>query len=180
MDDKDVQKIIEMRDQARVRLEKLVQEGARFPPDFDKQTPFFQLSWVQRKIPQLKQEISLLEKQLADFQQNAQKDQGLILSFFNAALASGPAMQFKAKKDFLDEMEIREKVLTQQLSPQFALPPAKPTRDEQIKALLGEAGQLKAECAQVCATITDQALRDQIEHDYDDRIRKKYQQITKL
>ena len=48
------------------------------------------------------------------------------------------------------------------------------------KALLAEAGQLKTECAQVCATITDQSLRDQIEHDYDDRIRKKYQQITKL
>ena|ERR1700682_436352 len=162
------------------KIKEMTKEGACFPPDFDQQTPVYQLAWVQRKIPPLKQEISQLETQLADFQKTRRQDDGLILSFFHAAVASGPAMQLKAKKDYLDEMEIREKALIQQLSAQLALPPARPTRDEQIKTLLAEAGQLKAECAQVCATINDQSLRDQIERDYDDRIRKKYQEITKL
>lgn len=162
------------------KLKEMTKEGACFPPSFDNQTAPYQLAWVQRKIPQLKQEIGQLEKQLTDLQKDQRPDDGLILTFFNEAFASGPAMQLKAKKDFLDEMEVREKVLTQQLSTPPVLAPAKPTRDEQIKALLDEVGQLKAECAQVCSTITDQFLREQIEQDYDDRIRKKYQQITKL
>src|ERR1035437_6687540 len=127
------------------KLKEMTKEGACFPPSFDNQTAPYQLAWVQRKIPQLKQEIGQLEKQLTDLQKDQRPDDGLILTFFNEAFASGPAMQLQAKKDFLDEV-----------------------------------GQLKAECAQVCSTITDQFLRDQIEQDYDDRIRKKYQQITKL
>lgn len=203
-------------------LEAVTQMLGGFPPDFEHESPEYQLAWLQQHVAQLQQEIVQLEAQVSSVQQRAElkvddmekasrawaanmkqkadaSSRAWLFSpkpaapqqptpkfgfgdflggLFDVALTTSSAATLEAKKLILSEMQLRQQVLAQKLP--AATTVAKPTRQQQIDAILADIAQVNAECTKVCATITDQALRDQITLAYEDKARKLYEQIAKL
>lgn len=161
------------------------------PPGFDKRDPAYQRAWLVRNIAVLRTEIA---EQETEFQKrreahrrkkDEQQKRGFLRNLFSDPLGTDGLAEISrsfvtglgldVKERRLIELEARLEALSQS-----SLPPAQRTRQQQIDTILAEVAALKAESAKICAAITDEATRDQIEQDYEDRIRKKYQQVAKL